>query len=149
MIRKACIEDIKHIQELINHFAKLDLMLPRSLNELYENIRDYWVYIDNKEIIGSCALHVSWQDLAEIKSLAVMKKRQNKGIGTELVKACLKEAKELGAKRVFALTYNPAFFKKLGFRKLKHTDLPHKIWAECINCPKFPNCQETAVLKIL
>lgn len=149
MIRKATIEDIKKIQELINYFAKLDLMLPRSLNELYENIRDYWVFIDNQELIGCCALHVSWQDLAEIKSLAVIKKRQNKGIGTDLVRSCLNEAKELGAKRIFALTYKPAFFKKLGFRKLKHTDLPHKIWAECINCPKFPNCQETAVLKIL
>jgi len=149
MIRKAGINDIKQIQNLINYFAKSDLMLPRSLNDLYENIRDYWVFIDKKELIGCCALHVSWEDLAEIKSLAVIKKRQNKGIGRELVLACLNEAKELGAKRIFALTYKPAFFKKLGFRKLKHTDLPHKIWAECINCPKFPNCQETAVLKIL
>ena len=81
--------------------------------------------------------------------MAVELKKQRKGLGTELVSICVDEAKQLGAKKVFALTYKPEFFKKFGFRKVKHTDLPHKIWAECINCPKFPNCQEIAVLKIL
>lgn len=149
MIRKAQIKDIKQIQSLVNTFAKQDLMLPRSLNELYDHIRDFWVFKKNKELVGCCALHICWQDLAEIKSLAVLKKNQRKKIGTQLVAACMDEAKKFGAKKIFALTYSPVFFKKLGFRKIKHSDLPHKIWAECINCPKFPNCQEIALLKIL
>jgi len=147
MIRKARIEDIKQIQSLINFFADKDLMLPRSLNELYDSLRDFWVYEENKKIIGCVALHISWEDLAEIKSLAVHNSAQNKGIGTELVSACVKEARELGAKRVFVLTYHFKYFSKLGFKRVKHTDLPHKIWAECINCPKFPNCQEIALIK--
>jgi amino-acid N-acetyltransferase len=149
MIRKAKISDVKQIRELINSFAKEDLMLPRSLNELYDNIRDFWVFQQDKKIIGVAALHVCWQDLTEIKSLAVEKKWQRKNIGRQLVNACIEEAKKLEAKKVFALTYKPDFFRKFGFRKVKHTDLPHKIWAECINCPKFPNCQEIALLKTL
>ncbi|TRZ48655.1 N-acetyltransferase [bacterium] len=149
MIRKAKIKDIKQIQNLINSFAKKDIMLPRSLNELYENIRDFWVAGERNSIVGCSALHISWDDLAEIKSLAVAKRRQNKGIGRELVMACLSEAKELQAKKVFVLTYKPVYFKQFGFRRIKHENLPHKIWAECIKCCKFPDCQETALLKIL
>lgn len=149
MIRKAKIKDIKQIQALINGFARKDLMLPRSLNELYENIRDFWVNEENHKILGCAALHVSWQDLAEVKSLAVAKIKQKKGIGTELVRSCLKEAKELGAKKVFALTYKPKYFQKFGFRRIKHAKLPHKIWAECINCHKFSDCQEIALIKNL
>jgi amino-acid N-acetyltransferase len=149
MIRKAKIEDIKKIQAIINAFAKKDLMLPRSLNELYENLRDFWVAQENNRIIGCCALHISWDDLSEIKSLAVEKSRHNKGIGRKLVGACISEAKELGAKKVFVLTYRSDFFKKLGFKRIKNSELPHKIWAECINCCKFPNCQEVALLKNL
>lgn len=149
MIRKAEIKDIKQIQKLINSFAKLDLMLPRSLNELYENLRDFWVCEEKRKIVGCCALHISWDDLAEIKSLAVAKEKQGKGIGKELVLVGIKEAKQLGAKKVFVLTYEPEYFKKFGFKKIRHSALPHKIWAECIDCPKFPDCQETALLKII
>jgi amino-acid N-acetyltransferase len=149
MIRKAKIKDIKEIQGLINCFAKLDLMLPRSLNELYENLRDFWVAEENKKIIGCAALHISWDDLAEIKSLAVLKSKQGKGIGRELVSACLNEASELGAKKIFVLTYKPDYFKKFGFKRVSTSNLPHKIWAECINCCKFPDCQEVALLKQL
>jgi amino-acid N-acetyltransferase len=149
MLRKARVEDIKQIQFLINSFAKKNQMLARSLNELYEGIRDFWVYEKNKKILGCCALHISWEDLAEIKSLAVRKDQQAKGIGKKLVSACLAEAKDLGAERVFVLTYQPSFFVKFGFKKIKHDDLPHKVWAECINCPKFPNCQEISLLKTL
>jgi len=149
MIRKAEIENIKEIQKLINFFAKQDLMLPRSLNELYEHLRDFWVAEENKKIIGCAALHISWDDLAEIKSLAVEKRRQRRGIGKELVRACLNEAKQLGAKKIFVLTYKPNYFKKFGFKRIKTADLPHKIWAECINCCKFPNCQEVALIKNL
>ncbi|MFA5063226.1 MAG: N-acetyltransferase [Candidatus Omnitrophota bacterium] len=149
MLRKAKIKDIKEIQELINSFARQDIMLARSLNELYENIRDFWVVEANGKIRGCAAMHISWDDLAEIKSVAVSKKYHGKGIGRELVEACLKEAVDLGANKVFVLTYKPEYFKKFGFKRVKNATLPHKIWAECINCCKFPNCQETALLKIL
>ena len=146
MIRKAKIKDIGQIQKLINGFARQDVMLPRSLNELYETIRDFWVTEENNRIIGCAALHISWESLAEIKSLAVVKSRQGTGRGRELVSACLEEAGRLGAKKIFVLTFQPGFFKKLGFKKIKHAQLPHKIWAECINCCKFPDCREVALL---
>ena len=147
MLRKARIGDIKQIQGLINSFAKADLMLPRSLNELYENLRDFFVYEDKNKIAGCSALHISWDDLAEIKSLAVDKRYQRKGIGRSLATACIQEAKALGAKKIFVLTYAPDFFKSIGFKKIAPKKLPHKIWAECINCPKFPDCDETALIR--
>jgi len=149
MIRKANIKDIKQIQALINFFAKKNIMLPRSLNELYENIRDFWVVQEKGVVTGCCALHISWDDLAEIKALAVKKQQQRQGLGRQLVAACTSEAKELGAKKVFVLTYRPEYFRKFGFKRIKHSSLPHKIWAECINCPKFPSCQEVAMVKKL
>lgn len=149
MIKKARIEDIKQIQSLINSFASKDLMLPRSLNELYENLRDFWIVKEGNKVIGCAALHVSWIDYAEIKSVAVAKNKQGKGIGRELISACLTEAKELGAKRIFVLTYKPEYFKKFGFKRIRNSQLPHKIWAECINCCKFPDCKEIALLKTL
>ncbi len=149
MIRKAKVKDIKPIQELINSFAKQNVMLPRSLNELYENIRDFWVAQEKGKIVGCVAMHISWDDLAEIKSLAVAKKYQGRSMGRELIEASLEEAADLGANKVFVLTYRPEYFKKFGFKRVKHASLPHKIWAECINCCKFPNCQEIALLKIL
>ncbi len=149
MIRKAKIQEIKEIQKLINYFAKKDLMLPRSLNELYENLRDFWVAKEDRKVVGCAALHLSWDDLAEIKSVAVEKSKQGKGIGKELVGACLDEALRLGVGRVFVLTYKPSYFKKFGFVRVKNADLPHKIWAECINCCKFPNCNEIAMVKKL
>ena len=149
MIRTAKIGDINQIQDLINFFAKKDLMLPRSLNELYENLRDFWVFEERRKILGCSALHISWDDLAEIKCLAVAKDKQRKGLGEKLILTCLNEAKQLGARRIFVLTYKPEFFKKFGFKRIKNSDLPHKIWAECINCCKFPNCQEVALLKVM
>ncbi|MFH1854202.1 MAG: N-acetyltransferase [Candidatus Omnitrophota bacterium] len=147
MIRKANIQDLKKIQELINFYAKQDKMLPRSLNELYENVRDYFVYEEDGEIAGCCALHVAWEDLVEIKSLAVTEARQRQKIGRALVEAALEDAKNLNAKRAFALTYVPEFFEKFGFKRVDHSQLPHKIWSECIKCVKFPDCQETALVK--
>ena len=149
MIRKAVVTDIQQIQDLINYFAKKDLMLPRSLNELYENIRDFWIYEEKGKVIGCAALHLSWKDLAEIKSLAVAKNRQYRGIGRLLVEACIEEAQTLLAKKIFVLTYKKEFFKKFAFKPIKNSLLPHKIWAECINCCKFPNCKEVAMVKIL
>lgn len=124
-------------------------MLPRSLNELYENLRDFWVALDDGKIAGCAALHVSWDDLAEIKSLAVAEEVQGKGVGKKLVSLCLDEARELGVKKVFTLTYKPGYFKRFGFKIVKNSALPHKVWADCINCCKFPNCNETALIKKL
>lgn len=146
MIRKAKIADIKHIHRLINEFAKKEEMLPRALNDLYENIRDFFIYEGQGIIKGVCALHILWEDLAEIRSLVVKEEYQKIGIGKNLIKRCIKEAKELGIKKVFALTYQPDFFKKLGFIEIDKTRLPHKIWGECVKCHKFPECDEYAVI---
>ncbi len=149
MIRKARIKDIERIQELINQFAKQELMLPRSLSDLYESLRDFLVYEHNQRIVGCCALHIIRQGLVEIRSLAVNRHHQNKGIGRQLVNAAIVEAKQLGCESVFLLTYIPDYFKSFGFRKISKEKLPHKIWVECINCPKFPDCKEVALIKKL
>jgi amino-acid N-acetyltransferase len=123
-------------------------MLPRSLSELYDNLRDFYVYLNEEEgnIIGTCAMHICWEDLAEIRSLVVREDFQRRGIGTKLIEACLSEAITLGLYRIFALTYKPNFFLKFGFKIVDKTLLPHKIWADCIKCVKFPECDEIAVL---
>lgn len=148
-IRKARIKDIGQIQGLINQFAKQELMLPRSLSGLYESLRDFWVCQAGKQVVGCCALHTIWQDLAEIRSLAVKESWQSRGIGRQLINAAVREAREFGCKSIFALTYIPDYFRRLGFRRISKGKLPHKIWAECINCPKFPNCKEEAIIKKL
>lgn len=145
-IRKAKISDAKLIQVLINEYAKKEEMLPRALNDLYENIRDFFVAEEKDMIVGTCALRILWEDLAEIRSLAVSDDFQGKGIGSKLVRACLKEAYELGIKRVFALTYQRDFFNKIGFKDISKRKLPQKIWGDCLRCPKFPDCDEHAVI---
>jgi amino-acid N-acetyltransferase len=149
MIRKAKLKDVKEIQRLIKVYAPRGAILPRSLSELYDHLRDFWVLLRNRKVVGICALHICWDDLAEIRSLAVEEQDQNKGMGAKLVKACLKESKLLGVKRVFALTYQPEFFEKLGFKKVDKAGLPHKIWTDCLKCVKFPDCDEVAVVKEL
>ena len=148
-IRKATVEDVKKIQKLVNYYAKRDKMLPRSLNELYESIRNFFVYVEGKNLYGCCALNIDWEDLAEIKSLAVAKSRSGKGIGGKLLECCLKDAKTLKVKKVFALTYVPEFFEQFGFSLIDKKELPHKIWSECIKCMYFPNCKEIAMMKEL
>ncbi len=148
-IRKAKIADIKQVHALVNDFARREQMLPRALNELYEGIRDFYVLEDKGNIQGVCALRILWEDLAEIRSLAVSAEYQKLGIGRKLVKRCLKEAAEIGIKRVFALTYTPDFFKKIGFKDIDKAKLPQKIWGDCLKCPKFPECDETAVITYL
>ena len=149
MIRKARIKDVKAIYELINFFAKKDIMLPRSINDLYDNLRDFFVCEDSGSILGCCALHVSWEDLAEIRSLAVDETKQVKGIGRQLINACIDETKDLGIKRVFALTYVPEFFEKFGFKRVNKSYLPRKVWGECLSCVKFPDCSEIPLIKEL
>lgn len=142
-------EDVKKIQKLIAYYAKREKMLQRSLNELYENIRDFFVYSEGNKIYGCCALHVDWEDLSEIKSLAVANSRAGQGIGRKLMEQCLREAKTLKVRKVFALTYVPQFFASFGFKMVDKKELPHKIWSECIKCIYFPNCKEIAMLKEL
>lgn len=145
-IRKASITDIKQVQRLVNEYAKKEEMLPRSLNDLYENIRDLFVYEKKGEIKGVCALHILWEDLAEIRSLAVSRDSQGKGLGNKLLKTCIDEAKQLGITRVFALTYHSGLFKKNGFKDIDKSKLPQKIWGDCLRCPRFPECDEDAVI---
>jgi len=149
MIRKANVNDVKKIQKLVNYYAKKDKMLPRSLNELYENIRDFFVYAEGENIFGCSALHIDWEDLAEIKSLAVSSSRSGRGIGKKLLDQCLKEARALKVRKVFALTYIPEFFEIFGFKAVDKKELPHKIWSECIKCVFFPGCKEIAMAKEL
>ena len=145
-IEKAKISDVTRMHELINYFAGRDEMLARPLSEMYENIRDYFVVREGEGLMGCVALHTVWSDLAEIKSLAVAEAGQRSGVGRELVEACLSEARELGLKTVFCLTYKPEFFEKSGFVRVDKMTLPHKVWTECFRCPKFPNCDEVALI---
>ncbi len=147
--RKASLENARDIHKLINSFSQKNSMLPRSLNEIYELIRDFYICMNKDKVVAVCALHIVWEDLAEIRSLAVLKQYQKRGIGRKLVNRCLKEAGSLGAKNVFALTYHPEFFKQMGFEDIDKNELPHKIWGDCLKCPKFPDCEEMAVIKRL
>ncbi|NUQ69963.1 MAG: N-acetyltransferase [Chthonomonadales bacterium] len=147
--RKAATADVPGIQRIVSGFAAQGLMLPRSLSQLYESVRDFFVIEEAGEIVGCAALHVSWKDLAEIKSLAVAATAQSRGYGRELVEACLREARPLGVTRVFALTYVPEFFARLGFGEIDKALLPRKVWTECVHCPKFLNCTEVAVIREL
>ncbi len=145
-VRKAKTRDATVIYNLVNVQAAKGMLLPRSLSSIYEHIRDFWVFEEGGEVVGCAALQVVWEDLAEIRSLAVREDRQGEGIGKALVLACLREAKGLGIARVFSLTYAKDFFLKMGFREIDKTDLPQKIWTDCVNCVKFPTCDEVAVI---
>lgn len=126
-------------------YANAGMMLSRSLSDLYETIRDFYVWEENGEIVGTVCLHICWEDLAEVRSLAVDKSQEGRGIGRKLVDACLNEARQLGLRKVFALTYQEVFFNKMGFKVIEKSELPHKIWGDCIKCPKFPECDEIAM----
>ena len=145
-VEKAKITDAAQMHKLINQFASRGEMLPRALSEIYENIRDYFVVRDDGKVVACVALHVSWSDLAEIKSLAVADGWQDKGIGKTLVNKCIKEARELGISTIFCLTYKPDFFQRCGFAGIDKSKLPRKVWGECYTCPKFPDCDEVPLV---
>ncbi|MFC1994822.1 N-acetyltransferase [Chloroflexota bacterium] len=145
-IEKARIQDVPQMHQLINYFADKGEMLPRPLSELYEGIRDFFVVRENERVIACAALHISWSDLAEVRSVAVALASQQKGVGGQLVEACLKEASELGIPTVFCLTYQPAFFEQHRFTQVDKAELPRKIWTDCYRCPKFPDCDEVALI---
>jgi len=148
MIRKAKIQDVKSIHEMLTRYANQELLLPRSLAELYDHLRDFYV-IENSQKpekpLGVCALSISWENIGEIRSLAVSEENQKRGLGSQLVEACLSEASELGFEKVFVLTLIKEFFARFGFEEVEKSSLPHKIWADCIKCPKFPDCDEIAM----
>jgi amino-acid N-acetyltransferase len=143
------VEDVRDIQKLVNYHADKGDMLPRSLGDICDNIRDFFIYEDGGTMLGCCALHVSWVDLAEVRSLAVADGAQGKGVGTWLLEACLEDSRRLAIKKVFALTYKPEFFEKKEFRRIDKGELPHKVWLECVKCVKFPDCDEVAVIRTL
>jgi amino-acid N-acetyltransferase len=151
VIRKAKITDVRSIQKILGHFASKGLLLNRSLNDLYTHLRDIFVHEDpdNGWVTGCCALSIIWEDLAEIRSLAVMDYYRGQGFGDQLVRACIEEARHYDISRVFVLTYVPDFFRRLGFRPVDKNALPQKIWADCLNCTKFPDCDEVAMLLTL
>ncbi|MBW2107219.1 MAG: N-acetyltransferase [Deltaproteobacteria bacterium] len=151
MIRKASIRDVRALHRLLSVHADRGELLARPLSDIYDHLRDFSVFEEGPAgpVVGMCALHVCWEDLAEIRSLGVDEGRRHRGIGTALVNHALAEARDLGVGRVFTLTYRPEFFGKLGFSEVDKASLPQKIWADCIRCVKFPNCDEIAMLKTL
>jgi amino-acid N-acetyltransferase len=147
-VRKARISDVVGIQKMLGGFAKEGRLLARSLSELYTNLRDMFVaeMEAEQQVIGCCSLHIMWENLAEIRSLAVVPTHQGMGIGKVLIEACIAEARQLGIGRLFTLTYETEFFKRMGFQEVDKNVFPHKIWADCLHCPKFPECDEVALV---
>jgi amino-acid N-acetyltransferase len=149
MIRKATIKDIKPVHSLLQQYGRKGELLPRPLSVLYDHVRDFWIYEDDKDsdVLGCCALQFCWDDLAEIRSLAVHPDYVGQRIGSKLVEKVLSEAKSFNIQKVFALTYRPGFFARFGFDRIDRSELPIKIWADCIMCIKFPDCDEIAMMK--
>lgn len=151
-VRKATVNDVPQIYELLKAWAERGLLLPRSLSDLYDVVRDFFVVSAENEpdiVAGICALHVCWEDLGEIRSMAVVQNYQGTGLGRRLLEACLAEARELGLNRLFVLTYIPEYFARYGFALIEKSSLPQKIWADCFKCVKFPECEEVAMKKEL
>lgn len=146
IIRKAKLSDVESIHELVEHYSKKGLMLPRSRSSLYEFIRDYTVVEIDGEVVGMGALNILWVNLAEVRTLAVNERFQGQNIGKALVDYLLEEARSLGIHRVFTLTYQTDFFTKCGFKEIDKEKMPQKIWKDCLNCPKFPNCDEVCMV---
>ncbi|HTY22382.1 MAG TPA: N-acetyltransferase [Desulfomonilaceae bacterium] len=147
MIRKAMLQDVTAMHRLIAEQAKAGHLIPRAISELYSQVRDFTVRMDDgSEVIIACgALHIVWEDLAEIRSLAVQTDYQGRGIGSELIRALLEESRMMKIRRVFVLTDRTSLFERLGFSQIDKSLLPHKIWADCIRCNKFPECDEVAM----
>ncbi len=149
IIRKANLDDVEAMHQLVNKYAETGVMLSRPRNMLYEFIRDFAVAEIDGEIVGTGALHIMWLDLAEVRAFAVKEAYAAQGIGRRLVEYFINEAVKLGIPKVFVLTYQPGFFEKMGFSIVNKESLPQKVWKECINCPKFPNCDEVCMVRDL
>ncbi len=148
MIKKATINHVREIHSILSLYSQKGILLGRSLSELYDQLRDFVVSLDadDNSVVGTCSLHICWEDIAEIRSLAVKEVYAGRGIGKRLVSACIDEALQIGIKRLFVLTYVPDFFSNLGFHSVDKSVLPHKVWSDCINCIKFPGCDEEAMM---
>lgn len=149
MLRKARIGDVKMIHKLINASSTKGEMLPRSLMDIYGSLRDFFVYYtdDGSGIVGACAMNITWENLAEIRSLYVAGERRKEGIGRKLVEACISEAITLELYRIFTLTYQHEFFLRLGFKDVDRSTLPQKVWSDCLRCPKYPDfCDEISMI---
>ncbi|MDR0766847.1 MAG: N-acetyltransferase [Methanosarcinales archaeon] len=147
LIRKAKMNDVFEMKELINSYASEGCMLPRSLDSLYTYIRDFVVMEENGKVIGCCGAHPDWENLGEVVSFAVAKPYTRQGNGTKLLEACIEDAKTIGLEKLFVLTNSPEFFKKKGFIEIKKEELPWKIWADCVNCSKYPDCNSVSLIK--
>lgn len=145
IISRPKIIDGRTIQKIINQYANDGLLIPLSLHDVYERIRNFWVAKDSDEIIGVAALHTIWENLAEIRSLAVQSGYQRQGIGRALVNQAIEEAKQLEIQKIFILTLQREFFLKMGFHEVNKAELPHKVWSDCLKCIKFPECDEIAM----
>lgn len=146
IFRPAVISDARQIFALINQYANKELMIRRALSELIETIREYIIYEEDGQLIGACGLHIALEELAELRALAVRPGDERRGIGSELARLALGEAERLGLPKVFALTYNRAFFERLGFVEIDKNLFPHKVWGECVKCHKFPECDEVGMI---
>ena len=147
IFRKAIMNDVEELHSLINHYAHQGLMLARPRSLFYEALREFTVVEEDGKFLGTGGLHIIWEDLAEIRALALASAAQGRGIGAKLVEVLVDEARELGISKVFALTYQKDFFEKCGFILVEKEDLSQKVWKDCINCPKFPNCDENAMVR--
>lgn len=145
-VERATVRDAEAIHRMVNFWAGRGDMLPRTMGETYENLRDFFVVREDGEAVACGALHITWADLAEVKSLAVREDRQSAGYGSMIVRACVEEGRALGLERLFALTYRPGFFERLGWQQVDVMTLPRKVWNECYRCPKFPGCNEIAMV---
>lgn len=145
-IRKAVLADIEEIYDLVNYYAEQELILPRSRHSIFETMRDFTVAEKDGALIGTGALTLAWDGLAEVRALTVSPKNLRSGVGRQIVSAIMEEAGQLGVSRLFVLTYHPEFFTESGFREISKEELPHKVWRDCINCSKFPNCDEKAMI---
>ncbi len=149
MIRKATLKDVKAIHGLLQIYGSKGELLPRPLSKIYDHLRDFSVYAQDGKVVGCCALQFCWEDLAEIRSVAVHPDHTGKKIGSMLAETAIAEAKSFDIKQIFTLTYRPGFFKKFGFMQIERSQLPLKIWSDCILCVKFPDCDEIAMMKKL
>jgi amino-acid N-acetyltransferase len=151
LIRNATIHDVPRISDIINSHAELGKMLFKSYAQLFESLRDFAVYEDDAsgEVMGCVGLSIIWADLAEVRSLAVDDSQRGKGIGSQLVKWTIEEARRLGIRRIMSLTYEQRFFEKLGFVVVPKESLPLKVWSDCVRCPKNENCDEIAMVLTL
>lgn len=148
--QRARVSDMKAVHGFLLEISGTGVILPRSLSDLYAHSRDFFLLRDSEGVLaGCCALSIVWEDMAEVRSLLVHEKYRKQGCGRMLVNACIDDAKDMGIHRVFTLTYQTNFFSTLGFTEVGKDILPQKIWADCVHCPKFPDCDEIAMLRIL